>query len=471
MRGESKLPLDQFNTVNPGQLIATSPSSSRHVHTPNIITSSFCTCSRPKGTSVLRRMQRMYLRHGTIPSSSYLPYYIIGNFGAAAWMYTYVHCHLSISQLILYLGTCLQLYSIFFVLKRPCPRGWARSPSYANTYGHQYRRRHGHLGRDKAILENQSDLEVGSEECYEYDILSRKENCKPNNNLLTKFLAAISPYPISVQTDALTTFVAKISAGSLGMFLWMTWGKVEIGMRLDQGLSTLPTPTSAQQLNVGFCLLLLTIASGPDPTLGLTFIYMLLSLYFGSSSSIPSPSSWPASNPFNPQPAKSLTTNLLTQAISNFGQLGAKVTALTDVDVDYKAIKGDLIPIIMNSTGTLSSSRSRRLFRCPWLSCESESDWKTFFLILAVIILVVLVLDPVCMRLTRRFGGRRVEGNDAKEDEEFEDELDDMQMYMMNFREKGYVRPSMRMERVLGIIREVDELEVVMDETKGGEGY
>ncbi|KAJ3934758.1 MAG: hypothetical protein NXY57DRAFT_958781 [Lentinula lateritia] len=66
--------------------------------------------------------------------------------------------------------------------------------------------------------------------------------------------------------------VSKTSLGMSVMLFWRTWSLVD---------NPAMSPTLEQQVHSGIVLVLLTTASGPDPTTGLTCIYVLLSLYFG----------------------------------------------------------------------------------------------------------------------------------------------------------------------------------------------
>ncbi|KAK7464423.1 hypothetical protein VKT23_006590 [Stygiomarasmius scandens] len=381
--------LDQHDSVKLDQLTPSLTSSHPlvHAHTQwHIPGANTCQrqCPRLKRTSVIQQMHQSSNSKLEVPAASYIPYYILGNICFATWTFTYTSSHLSLSQLALYIGSVAQFYAIFFVLKRPFPS------SRPAAYHH-------------------AALEKRSVDCDTYENDGRYHS--NTTALETKLLAAISPYPASFQTDALTTFVAKVSAGLTGIWFWLTWGAVEVGMRMREGTITPSTPTSAQQLNVGFCLLLLTIASGPDPTLGMTFIFMLLSLYFGSPS-VPSSSSWqtpmPIPNPYNPSRIYANNHNHNSQFILGFDRPNSP------------------------SYSSWSTIRTHVRLHCSWPSCV-ESDWKTFFLVLGMILVVVLVLDPVCMRFTR-----------FVRTEEGDEEIEEL--------EKGE-------KRVLEVILEVDEVD------------
>ncbi|KAF9443153.1 hypothetical protein P691DRAFT_713661, partial [Macrolepiota fuliginosa MF-IS2] len=71
--------------------------------------------------------------------------------------------------------------------------------------------------------------------------------------------------------NLLTHIVAKTSAGLGMLYVWKGWGV------LDNGLY----PPSSELIQTSIIYLLLTIASGPDPTLGLCLIYNFLALAFG----------------------------------------------------------------------------------------------------------------------------------------------------------------------------------------------
>ncbi|KAJ7594349.1 hypothetical protein C8J56DRAFT_1121938 [Mycena floridula] len=72
--------------------------------------------------------------------------------------------------------------------------------------------------------------------------------------------------------ECLTDVVAKMNASAAVMSLWKTWGV------LDK--ITVP-PAPHAQFNTAIIFLLLTISSGPNPTLGLGLLYVLLSLFLG----------------------------------------------------------------------------------------------------------------------------------------------------------------------------------------------
>jgi len=75
----------------------------------------------------------------------------------------------------------------------------------------------------------------------------------------------------------LTHLVMKTNAGLAVLFLWKNWGII------DQVTS----PSAAEMINSGVIFLLMTVGSGPDPTLGLCLLYDLTALLFGQSTSGP----------------------------------------------------------------------------------------------------------------------------------------------------------------------------------------
>ncbi|KAJ3753855.1 hypothetical protein EV360DRAFT_74172 [Lentinula raphanica] len=70
-----------------------------------------------------------------------------------------------------------------------------------------------------------------------------------------------------------TLLVSKITIGMLVMYLWRTWGLID---------NFAIVPTLQQKIHTGIVFVLLTVATGPDPTVGIAFIYVLQSLYFGT---------------------------------------------------------------------------------------------------------------------------------------------------------------------------------------------
>ncbi|KAF8963890.1 hypothetical protein BDZ97DRAFT_1919416 [Flammula alnicola] len=75
----------------------------------------------------------------------------------------------------------------------------------------------------------------------------------------------------------MTHLVMKTNAGLAVLFMWMNWGVI------DQIVS----PTIAEMINSGVIFLLMTVGSGPDPTLGLCLLYDLTALIFGQPKSEP----------------------------------------------------------------------------------------------------------------------------------------------------------------------------------------
>ncbi|KAJ3512836.1 hypothetical protein NLJ89_g3290 [Agrocybe chaxingu] len=76
-----------------------------------------------------------------------------------------------------------------------------------------------------------------------------------------------------MRSNYLTHLVLKVNAGLSMLFLWKDWAM------LDKMIH----PSPAELVNTGVIFLLMTIASGPDPTLGICLIYDLAALIFGQS--------------------------------------------------------------------------------------------------------------------------------------------------------------------------------------------
>ncbi|KAJ8084953.1 hypothetical protein PM082_003730 [Marasmius tenuissimus] len=73
--------------------------------------------------------------------------------------------------------------------------------------------------------------------------------------------------------DGLTMVVAKLNAAYTIMLI----------SKMCAVFEATPSPPIIQLVNHGFVFVLLTIASGPDPTFGLAVVYILASLYHGST--------------------------------------------------------------------------------------------------------------------------------------------------------------------------------------------
>ncbi|EEB92985.1 hypothetical protein MPER_08425 [Moniliophthora perniciosa FA553] len=87
---------------------------------------------------------------------------------------------------------------------------------------------------------------------------------------------AFLAFSACVQLCGVFVALAKINAAYTIMYLWKTWGMMET--------STTP-PTLQLYYSAGiFILLASTLASGPDPTFGLSLIYVLAALYNGGPS-------------------------------------------------------------------------------------------------------------------------------------------------------------------------------------------
>jgi hypothetical protein len=144
---------------------------------------------------------------------------------AAIWSLAYTSAHLILAQFVLHINALLQLYAIFFVLKRPGPGpGIRRSLSRFE------------LGEPKKYLDSDVDdyshLYCDYEQDYS-DFVKESEEQEEDphpSELLSQpespLFAAISP--TSARTDALTTLVAKVFTGSTVMYVWKTWGYVEV---------------------------------------------------------------------------------------------------------------------------------------------------------------------------------------------------------------------------------------------------
>ncbi|KAF9067315.1 hypothetical protein BDP27DRAFT_923745 [Rhodocollybia butyracea] len=78
----------------------------------------------------------------------------------------------------------------------------------------------------------------------------------------------------NTRADGWTTMiVAKVLLGTLVMYLWKTWGAIDV--------QTPVPPSIPQKVHSGIVFVFYTITSGPDPTLGLVLIYVLLTLWLG----------------------------------------------------------------------------------------------------------------------------------------------------------------------------------------------
>ncbi|KAJ6520157.1 Dor1-like family-domain-containing protein [Mycena sanguinolenta] len=80
-------------------------------------------------------------------------------------------------------------------------------------------------------------------------------------------------YPCTPK-NKLTHFVAKTNAGVTLLYMWRAWGVMEIGPY---------RPTIQQQAHCGVLVILLTFASGPDPTLGFCLLLDLAALAAGNT--------------------------------------------------------------------------------------------------------------------------------------------------------------------------------------------
>ncbi|KIK59286.1 hypothetical protein GYMLUDRAFT_74540 [Collybiopsis luxurians FD-317 M1] len=84
---------------------------------------------------------------------------------------------------------------------------------------------------------------------------------------------------ISEPVDKMTVLLSKLFMGTFIMYLWRTWASIDVGI----------PPSPSQKIHSGVVFTLLTVAPGPDPTIGVILIYVLLSLYLGSYQN----SGWP----------------------------------------------------------------------------------------------------------------------------------------------------------------------------------
>ncbi|KAF9486538.1 hypothetical protein BDN70DRAFT_870116 [Pholiota conissans] len=75
----------------------------------------------------------------------------------------------------------------------------------------------------------------------------------------------------------LTHLVMKTNVGLAVLFMWKNWGVID----------HIASPSTAQMINSGVIFLLMTIGSGPDPTVGLCLLYDLTALLFGQPKSDP----------------------------------------------------------------------------------------------------------------------------------------------------------------------------------------
>ncbi|KAK7040194.1 hypothetical protein VNI00_010000 [Paramarasmius palmivorus] len=78
------------------------------------------------------------------------------------------------------------------------------------------------------------------------------------------------------ERSGMTLTLAKVNAAYTIMYLWKTWGMMESSAN----------PPSLQLLHSAGIFVLLTLTSGPDPTFGLSLIYVLAALYNGPSKSL-----------------------------------------------------------------------------------------------------------------------------------------------------------------------------------------
>ncbi|KAF9009799.1 hypothetical protein BDZ89DRAFT_1024707 [Hymenopellis radicata] len=76
---------------------------------------------------------------------------------------------------------------------------------------------------------------------------------------------------LDTRKDPLTVLASKTCTAAALMFMWKTCGAID----------KLSPPPITEQFHSGAVFLVLTIASGPDPYLGLCLLYVLASLYCG----------------------------------------------------------------------------------------------------------------------------------------------------------------------------------------------
>ncbi|KAJ7754960.1 hypothetical protein DFH07DRAFT_495593 [Mycena maculata] len=76
------------------------------------------------------------------------------------------------------------------------------------------------------------------------------------------------------RNNRLTHLVVKTNAGISVLYLWKAWGALELEAS---------RPTIQQQVHCGVLFLLLTLASGPDPTLGIWLLLDLAALVAGNT--------------------------------------------------------------------------------------------------------------------------------------------------------------------------------------------
>ncbi|PFH45356.1 hypothetical protein AMATHDRAFT_160549 [Amanita thiersii Skay4041] len=85
--------------------------------------------------------------------------------------------------------------------------------------------------------------------------------------------AQSSPSNQSNQSNSqMTELLAKTSNGLAILYNWKTWGVIDVSHI---------TPTFSDRLQAGVFFLLLTVASGPEPTLGLCLVYDLVAMILG----------------------------------------------------------------------------------------------------------------------------------------------------------------------------------------------
>ncbi|CAA7265867.1 unnamed protein product [Cyclocybe aegerita] len=90
--------------------------------------------------------------------------------------------------------------------------------------------------------------------------------------LVFMILSSEEETPIT-RSNCMTHLVLKVNAGLSMLFLWKDWAM----------LDKMIYPSPAELVNTGVIFLLMTIASGPDPTLGICLIYDLAALIFGQT--------------------------------------------------------------------------------------------------------------------------------------------------------------------------------------------
>ncbi|KAF8167576.1 hypothetical protein B0H34DRAFT_22542 [Crassisporium funariophilum] len=88
-------------------------------------------------------------------------------------------------------------------------------------------------------------------------------------------LLNVETQQVTTRLSHLTHFVVKTNAGLGVLYMWKNWGLID----------KFTPPTIAESAQSGIIFLLMTVASGPDPTLGICLLFDLSALVFGQGES------------------------------------------------------------------------------------------------------------------------------------------------------------------------------------------